>query len=528
MTNKNLYITLLAILGFNAEYITAQVQGTVKGAPRLVVSITIDQLRSDYMEAFLPLYSDKGFQKLLGQGKVYTNAAYPFTPIDQASATAAIHSGTTPYYNNIIGERWLNRKTLRTVGCVDDSKFPGLSTTETASPNQLITSTLGDELKVATEGKAVVYAIAPFREAALLSAGHAANGAVWIDNHQGTWCSTSYYSQALPLWVQACNRLSAPRNKIASTEWEPISLLGSNYSYLTQGGEVKPFNHKFSGTRQYQLYKTSALVNEDVTEMAMQCVSSTGMGNDKVTDLLCITYYAGTYDQKAVTDCQLEVQDTYIRLDNELGRLIDHLDKAIGNDNVLYVLTSTGYCHEEDVDYSAYKIPSGTFYMARTVNLMNMYLGAIWGQGNYVETTYRNHIFLNRQLLETRKISMTDALNRSQEFLAMMSGVRNVYTSLQLLTSQNEQIQKVRNGYTLDNCGDIIIETAPGWTILNEDTQESEISRASFIQFPIIFFGAGTEAERIQTPVTVDQIAPTVARCIRIRAPNACSSKPLF
>lgn len=528
MTNRYLYITLLAVLGFNAENMTAQTQGQVKGAPRLVVSITIDQLRSDYLEAFMPLYSDKGFLRLFNEGKVYTNAAYPFTPVDRASATATLYSGTTPYYNNIIGQRWLNRKTLRPIGCVDDTKYTGLSTTETASPNQLLTSTFGDELKIATEGKSVIYAIAPFRDAAILSAGHAANGAIWIDDQQGTWCSSTYYSQALPIWVQACNRLSAPRNKIESTDWEPFSRLGSNYSYLTQGGEIKPFKHKFNGTRQFQLYKTSALVNSDITDMAIQCVSSSGMGIDKVTDLLCLTYHAGTYDQKAATNCQLELQDTYIRLDNELGRLIAHLDKKIGNDHVLYILTSTGYCHEETADYRAYKIPSGTFYMARTVNLMNMYLGAIWGQGSYVETTYRNHIFLNRQLLETKKISMTDALNRSQEFLAMMSGVRNVYTSLQLLTSQNEQILKVRNGYSPDNCGDIVIETAPGWTILNENTQESEISQAAYTQFPIIFFGAGTEAERILSPVSVDQIAPTIARCIRIRAPNACFSKPLF
>ena len=524
-TNRYIYITLLAAISFNLE---AKAQGQVKGAPRLVVNISIDQLRSDYMEAFIPLYSDKGFLRLLNEGKVYTNASYPFTPIDRASATATINSGTTPYYNNIIGQQWLSRKTLRPMGCVDDSKYPGLGTTETASPNQLLTSTLGDELKVATEGKAVVYSIAPFRDAAVLSAGHAANGALWIDSHFGTWCSTSFFSKVLPSWVQACNRLSAPRNKIESTEWKPYSLLGSNYSYLTQGGETKPFNHKFSGTRQYHLYKTSALVNADITDMAMQCVSSCAMGSDKVTDLLCLTYYAGTYDQKSVTDCQLELQDTYIRLDHDLGRLMEYLEKQVGSDNVLYLITSTGYCHEEASDYHAYKIPSGTFYMSRTVNLMNMYLGAIWGQGKYVETTYRNHLFLNRQLLETRKISMSDALNRSQEFLAMMSGVRNVYTSLQLLTSQNEHLMKVRNGYTPDNCGDIVIETAPGWTILNEDTQESELSRASFTQFPIIFFGAGIKSEQIITPVTTDQIAPTLARCIRIRAPNACFSKPLF
>ena len=110
----------------------------------------------------------------------------------------------------------------------------------------------------------------------------------------------------------------------------------------------------------------------------------------------------------------------------------------------------------------------------------------------------------------------------------MMSGVRNVYTSLQLMTDNNEHLRKIRNGFNAERCGDIVIETAPGWRLLNEDTQENELSRASFIPFPIILYGAGTKAERISTPVTTDRVAPTIARAIRIRAPNACSSAPLF
>ena len=526
MTNRYIYITLLAVLGFHPEVVAEEAQPN--GAPRLVVSITIDQLRSDYLEAFTPLYSNNGFLRLLKDGKVYTNVSYPFTPIDRASATAAITTGVTPYYNNISGLHWLNRETLRPIGCVDDPKHTGINTAETASPDKMITSTIGDELKVATGGKAVVYAIAPFRESAVLSAGHAANGALWIDDVQGNWCSSRYYYTALPTWAQAFNRIVSPGQKADATEWTPFSLLASNFSYFMQTGEQKPFKHQFEGVGRFRQYKTSALVNGDVTDMALQCVTSTGMGNDKITDMLCITYYAGTYDHQAVTDCQLEMQDTYIRLDNELGRLIDTLEEKLGHDNVLFVLTSTGYSNEEMADYQAYKIPSGTFYMNRSINLMNMYLGATWGQGNYVETVYKNQIFLNRKLLEAKRISMTEALSRSQEFLAMMSGVRNVYTSLQLLTSQNELIQKVRNGFSPDNCGDIFIETAPGWRILHEDTQESELSRAAFVQFPIIFFGAGISSEQVQLPVTIDQIAPTIAKCIRIRAPNACSSKPLF
>ena len=525
MTNRYIYITLLAVLGFKAEVIA---QEESNGAPRLVVSITIDQLRSDYLEAFAPLYADKGFLRLMNEGKVYTNVSYPFIPIDRASATAAITSGVTPYYNNIAGQRWLNRETLRPIGCVYDAKYTGLNTGETASPNKLSTSTIGDELKVCTGGKAIVYAIAPFRDAAVLSAGHAANGALWIDDNNGQWCSSRYFYNALPAWAHAINRLNAPAVRISQTTWEPASILASNFSYFMQTGEQEPFKHQFVGTQRFQKYKTSALVNTDITNMALQCVASTGMGNDKITDLLCLTYYAGTYEHKAVTDCQLEMQDTYIRLDKELGRLIDGLEEKLRRKDILIVVTSTGYSDEEMTDYQAYKIPSGTFYMNRSVNLMNMYLGATWGQGSYVETVYKNQIFLNHKLLEQKKISISDAQNRGQEFLAMLSGVRNVYTSLQLLTSQNEMIQKVRNGFSPDSSGDIFIETAPGWRILHEDTQESEFSKASYTQFPIIFFGAGTSSERVQLPVTVDQIAPTLARCIRIRAPNACSAKPLF
>jgi hypothetical protein len=166
--------------------------------------------------------------------------------------------------------------------------------------------------------------------------------------------------------------------------------------------------------------------------------------------------------------------------------------------------------------------------MSRTSNLLNMYLGAIWGQGKYVEAHFKNQIFLNHQLLEQKKISIAEASNRSQEFLAMLSGVRNVYTSLQLLTASDEYTRKIRNGFNPERCGDLLIEAAPGWRLLDEDTQEQELVRASFIQFPIIFYGAGTTKEKVTIPVTTDRIAPTIARAIRIRAPNACSSEPLF
>ena len=195
---------------------------------------------------------------------------------------------------------------------------------------------------------------------------------------------------------------------------------------------------------------------------------------------------------------------------------------------MLFVVTSTGCSDAESANYEKYRIPTGTFYMNRSANLLNMYLGAIWGQGRYVESCFRNQMFLNQKLLESKRISMNDACQRAQEFLAQLSGVRNVYSGLQLLTNINDQTQKIRNGYNASHCGDILIEVSPGWKLYNEDNQDTQLSRASFVQFPIIFYGGGTKAGRISDHVTVDRIAPTIAKSIRIRAPNACSSEPLF
>ena len=191
------------------------------------------------------------------------------------------------------------------------------------------------------------------------------------------------------------------------------------------------------------------------------------------------------------------------------------------------MITSTGYAEETATDLSKYRIPTGTFYINRTANLLNMYLSAIYGQGRYAEACYHNQIYLNHKLIEQKKLSLNDVLSRSQEFLVLSAGVSDVYTTDRLLAGNND-ILKIRNGFNPNLNGDITIEVKPGWKLLNEDTQETYTSRAGFVPFPIIIYGAGTKPQRINTQVTVDRIAPTIAKSIRIRAPNACSAAPLF
>lgn len=176
-----------------AFVITSLQAQTTPAVPRLVVGLTIDQLRSDYIEAFSALYGERGFKRLMREGRVYCNAEYDFINIDRSSAVASIYTGTTPYYNGIVGNRWMDRASLRIIKSVDDPAYMGVYTSESTSPQHLLVSTLSDELMVATCGNAEVYSIAPTREMAVLAAGHAAKGAFWLNDETGKWSGSTYY-----------------------------------------------------------------------------------------------------------------------------------------------------------------------------------------------------------------------------------------------------------------------------------------------------------------------------------------------
>jgi hypothetical protein len=450
----NKCISTIVIAALSGPYVQAQ---TLLPAPKLVVNITIDQLRTDYLEQFAPLYSAGGFKKLLSDGRIYEAAKYSFSPVDRSSATACIASGTTPYYNNIPSNSWLNRETLRPIYSVDDNVCK-------SSPAKLLVSTIGDEIKIASNGNAQVYAIAQNRDAAILSAGHAANGAFWIDEKRSLWSTSDYYPNALK-WINAYGILYPP--------------------------------------------STTLTINNAIAEIALKCISSNALGRDDITDYIAITFSAAKPKQ---TVAGHEIEKEYVDLDHQVAAIISKTEQNIGHNNVLFVLTSTGYSDDDEDVPDKYKIPSGSFYINRTGALLNMYLNAIYGQGKYVEAYFHNHIYLNRKFIEDKRLPLSEIITRSEDFLKQISGISGVKES----------------PYKPAVSGDLIIDVTPGWKLINEETGENYISRASFVPFPIIFYGYNIKAERIATPVVMERIAPTITKSIHIRAPNACSSEPLF
>ena len=510
---------MLTIGGMQAQPLPA--------TPKLVVTLTIDQLRTDYLEAFSSLYGEKGFKRLMREGKVFLQAEMPFNKPDRASATATIFTGCSPATHGIIAGKWMDVSTLTPRSCVDDPNYMGNYTNQSSSPAHLLTSTIADELKIATRNQAKVYAIAPNRDAAILSAGHAGDGAFWINKTNGKWCGSTYY-QEFPEWLNQYNDSCSVDFRIKDIVWTPVKPI-SDYKYLSDW-RTEPFKYIFETERENKFYRLSAspFVNDEVNLLTAQLLKKSGIGQDNTTDLLALTYYAGNYNHRSTRECAMEMQDSYVRLDRSIATLLDLIDKRVGLQNTILCIASTGYADPDPADTGIYRIPGGEFHLNRCATLLNMYLMATYGAGQYVETFYDQQIYLNHKLLENKQLDLSEILEKSATFLVQFSGVDKVYSSQRLLLgSWSPQIDRVRNGYHRKRSGDLLIEVLPGWTIVQENSTDSRAVRAAETPAPLILIGGGIKAETIRTAVSADRIAPTLSNVMRIRAPNGCTASPL-
>lgn len=480
---------------------------------RLVLSINVDQLRTDFLYEFENLYTQNGFKRLMSDGRVYQNGYYAFEQIDRASATATLMTGTDPYVSGIVGSNWLDRSSLRLVNCTDDSKCKGLYTNDAVSPVRLKSLTLTDEMKRATRGKSQVCVIAPDCDVAVMAGGHAADVVLWKNNDTGYWCSSSYYG-LFPSWAAEMNKKVVGKSR----NWEPYYPTDIYNNYGEQA--PKAFSHSFNGSNDVRLYKTSACMNEEVNEMAIACLRSGNMGLDDIADFMSVTYYAGNYDEQPMEDRPIEVQDIYTRLDVNIGELLDEIDRRIGLDNVLVCLSSTGYVVEGDGDEARYRLPSGYVHMDRVSALLNVYLSAIFGKGKYVDGYHNSQIYMNRRLIETMKLDKLDVISHAVEFLKSVEGVEDVFTIYRLGGLLSPEMQYVKNGYNANCSGDIWLRLMPGWKMAKDVAAASNLVRRSSVFFPMIIWGANVAPAIVEEMTPANILAPEVARILRIRRPN--------
>ncbi|MDO5572154.1 MAG: alkaline phosphatase family protein [Bacteroidales bacterium] len=514
-------IVVLATANLSAQQMTE--------LPKLVVGITVDQLRSDYLQYLYNAFGEKGFKRLMQNGIIYENVNFDFNNPDRASAMAAIFSGTYPFQHGIISNSFFNPATLRVESILNDPRFMGNSTTETLSPASILTSTFCDELKIASAGTSRIYSFAPNSDQAIIGAGHSANGAFWIDNKNGKWATSTYYKD-FPYYLDRLNRTEGLDKRIDDLEWEPM-LPVSSYKFIPYFASEWSFKHSFGKLKKdkYEYFKSSALVNDEINKAVELFLKEEKQNTKQSPDFLSVSYNAAPYKGGNEQEYALEVQDTYIRLDDNIAKLLDAIDKTVGLNNAVVFLASTGCTSNEALPSTIYDIPTGEFHPSRCCALLNTYLMALYGADNWVSGYDNQQIYLDRKLIENKKIDINEIQTKAAEFVIQFAGVQDVVTSHQLLHGNwNEHIKQYRNGYHRKLSGDLILSLQPGWQIVFDDISYDNISvRNDVIPSPFIIFRPNLKAERISRPIDATEIAPTISRILRIRSPNACSSLPL-
>lgn len=513
----------------NAMTLEAQQMDERPTTPKLIIGIAVDQLRTDYVYALQHRLGDGGLRRLFDEGCVYEQVTFDLDNPDATAALAVLATGSYPFDNGVPSTTIWDAQQAKRRSVFYDRECAGNFSNGNYSPRNLISTTLADELKIASSGASKVYSIAAEPEAAIIGAGHTADCALWIDEKTGKWASTAYYKD-FPHYVVRQNNERALFTDVSQANWKPMQKVNGRLDIMPYHYTTSAFDHSFYqyGQPCYSWFKTSPLVNDAIVELTKLFLKSGFLGQGKHTDMLQLTLYAGTFMHERPELYAQELEDTYLRLDQSIAELLYAIDDVVGLNNTFIYLTGTGETSVNTTDVEGTLV--GEFNASRCTALLNSYLITVYGPGQWVDGFDNYQIFLNHKTIEEHKLVISEVQLVACEFVSMFSGVNEVVTSQQVLHEDySSRIIRMRNSYHKKSGGDLLVLLQPGWALkLDDQTPTQSQIRHDIAPGPAILFAPGLiPAEQIPNAVEATTIAPTVARHIRIRAPSACKQAPL-
>ena len=505
-------------------------------AAKLLVGIVVDGLDGDCLDLLRQQLGRGGFRLLQERGVVIPEADYG-TYLDAAAATSTVVTGAAPSVSGVGAAEIFDRNTLRCVPVYSDPAVIGNYTNAAYSPAALRVSTVADEARIASGGTNVVYAVAPDPAGALALAGHAANAAIWIDAKTGNWASSTFYKD-MPVTVATRNRLSPLSSRLDTISWTPL-LDPADYPGLPDHLSRYPFRHVFPRARAERLdmFANSPLVNTEVSAVATDLINNLKVGSHPgVTDVLNIGYTLEPYRYGKNPDNRPEQLDAYIRLDRDLEKLFATIDRRVGLDSTVVVLASTPRRPRGRRDDDRWAIPYGEFSTRKAASLLNIYLMAIYGNGDFVSAYHNGRFFLNHKLIKERSLDLRAVRAEAADFLTRMTGVDRVYTIDDILAGRaGEHPEALRRNTVKESAGDLLVDITPGFEIVDDyntlvapgENLPGMVYRMAPATAPAYIMAPSLAPQTIGQPVDVRTIAPTVARILRIRSPNGASVAPL-
>jgi predicted AlkP superfamily pyrophosphatase or phosphodiesterase len=532
---------ILAILLMASTVSNAQTK-----KPKLVIGIVVDQMRYDYLDRYWNKFGEDGFKKLINNGFNCQNTHYNYMPTYTAPGHASIYTGTTPENHGIIANTWFNKQSGKYFYCTEDTTVATLgsgSNNGLMSPKNMITTTITDELKLATNFKGKVIGVSLKDRGAILPAGHKADAAYWYDGgNEGKWISSTYYMNDLPKWVQDVNSkntantyLNKPWNTLLPIKDYTESIPDDNHYEGTFTGEEKPiFPHNLPALRDsnsnYSLIKATPFGNTILKEMAIAAIKGEQLGKDDITDFLAISFSSPDYVGHQFGPMSIEVEDTYLRLDKELAELLSLFETQFKNDEVLIFLTADHGAVNVPQYLIDNNIPAGYFDMKSAAKELKEKCKTQFGVDSLIRNISNSHVFLDYKRISANKLNQTKIENAIASWLLAYKGVAQTLTRNSLESTKFDEgiASIIQRGFNQNRSGDILFTLESGWIMSGYSTGTTHGSPYQYdTHVPLLWYGAGITKGETKSKIVIPDIAATLSVMLNIQAPSACSGAPI-
>ncbi len=541
---KKIFISIALILLFQVAF--AGKENENKLQPRLVIGIVIDQMRYDYLYRFYDQYSENGFKRLMKEGMNFTFAQYNYIPTYTGPGHSSIYTGTVPYYHGIISNDWYDKKMKRTIYCVEDDSVKSVGADDNSgrmSPENLCATTMTDQLRMSDNGHSRVFAISLKDRAAILPGGHMANAAYWYDGKSGNFISSTYYMKELPAWVNQFNDRRLP-SILMNAGWQLEQ--GKNYQIslpddgpgevdiFKEGKTTFPHNFtKISEIEKPERIKDTPFGNDLLAGFLIELIKNEKPGQGEYCDFIAVSFSSTDYVGHAFGPNSVEIMDTYLKLDKQVGRILDTLDQCIGKGNYLLFLTADHGVKPNNTYLEANRINAGSVRTSTIRKQLMEYCKNQFGNSRIIEAIQDNQIYLNHPLLDTLKLNVNEVSGKLIGFMRTNFPFMNtIVTKQELITRTPIRSMNsfILNGFNIIRSGDILFELTPNY-IMSDSGEEGTTHESSYdydTHVPLIFFGWHIGTGESNREVFVEDIAPTISNLIHIQEPDATIGIPII
>lgn len=537
--------TFIGVLSLFASF-SLNAQQTQAEKPKLVVGLVVDQMRWDYLYRFEDRYSEGGFKRLLKEGFSNENTYIPYVPTYTAIGHSTIYTGSVPAIHGIAGNDFIIQATGESMYCTQDDSVEGVGTKSNAgkmSPKNMITTTVTDQLKLATNFRSKVYGVSIKDRGGILPAGHFADAAFWFDGESGDWVSSTFYMNELPKWLVDFNNKNLEDKYL--DKWTTLYPIDT---YLQSEKDDNLYRQNYKGLSKSQfpydlkklrkdngigLIRSTPFGNTITKDIALAIIENENLGQNQpgITDFLAVSFSSTDYIGHQFTSNTIEIEDTYLRLDQDIKDILDYLDRKIGKDQYLVFLSADhGAAHNPKYILDK-KGPAGYFQSGAVKKELNDLLEKEYGQKEIVRSLTNYQVHLNNQLIEEKDLDEDDIREDIVKYLQKREEIAFAVDMNKIgeASIPKELKERMINGFNRKRSGIINYILNPQWYSgkINSGGTTHGTWGSYDSHIPFVLMGWRIKPGKNYNQVYMTDIAPTISALLKIEEPNGNIGKPV-